>query len=786
MSKRNKTLFSYISNISATVALLGVFVMFMSFIGMNIDIHTSVLIMLITTLSASLYIWTIKQEQRRATQLQEIIKLSLLTQLDLSGKELTKLPPELFQLTKLTDLEVLNLSSNQLATFPPEIFELINLTQLDLSNNQLTALPPNILQLTNLAVLNLSGNKLTTLPPELFELANLTQLNLSGNQLTSLPPDILHLKNLTELDLSNNQFTTLPLEVTRLTKLEKLYLKGCPLTSPPAEIAQQGIEAVRSYFVSLKEEVQPLNEVKVILVGDGAAGKTSLVKRLFGEAFDQCEDTTHGINIRDWYVKTDGKHIKVNIWDFGGQEIMHATHQFFLSKRSLYVLVLDGRRDERPEYWLRHVESFGGDSPVLIILNKQDVNPGFDLNRPFLLAKYPAIRGLYRASCATNQGIEKFREMLLNELAMMPLVETRWPKSWFHVKEQIENLNKPYISSNEYATFCKKAGITEDNSQEVLVDFLNDLGVVVHFKDFILNAMHILQPTWVTNAVYKLINAEQVAANKGILDLDSLSEILRHSHEEGFSYPPQTHLYIMCLMKKFELCYSISKGAVLIPQLLHVVEPEFTFDYSGSLGFALHYPDFLPPSVFPRFMVKAHKDIKENLCWRTGVVLQETASGAQALVRADMEARRINLWVLGKRPKEYLHYLRYLLADINSSFEKLTVSERVPMPDDPQRTVDYETLLKYAERGIERYIPEGSDEDYSVHKLLGLVQPKSRNELVRLADKAALEPADQASRLEMINDFLDLKPSLLGITFNLNGFFKKLLARQKQKRRQGR
>jgi hypothetical protein len=45
---------------------------------------------------------------------------------------------------------------------------------------------------------------------------------------------------------------------------------------------------------------------------------------------------------------------------------MHATHQFFLSKRSLYILVLDGRKEEDAEYWLKHIESFGGDSPVLM------------------------------------------------------------------------------------------------------------------------------------------------------------------------------------------------------------------------------------------------------------------------------------------------------------------------------------------------------------------------------------------------------------------------------------
>ncbi len=46
---------------------------------------------------------------------------------------------------------------------------------------------------------------------------------------------------------------------------------------------------------------------------------------------------------------------------------MHATHQFFLTRRSLYIVVLDSRKDEKIEYWLKHVKTFGGDSPVLVV-----------------------------------------------------------------------------------------------------------------------------------------------------------------------------------------------------------------------------------------------------------------------------------------------------------------------------------------------------------------------------------------------------------------------------------
>lgn len=52
---------------------------------------------------------------------------------------------------------------------------------------------------------------------------------------------------------------------------------------------------------------------------------------------------------------------------------MHATHQFFLTPRSLYLLVLSGRQgreDSDATYWLALINSFAGDSPVILILNK--------------------------------------------------------------------------------------------------------------------------------------------------------------------------------------------------------------------------------------------------------------------------------------------------------------------------------------------------------------------------------------------------------------------------------
>ena len=681
---------------------------------------------------------------------------------------------------------VLNLSQRGLTTLPPEIGQLRNLLALDLSRNRLTKLPPEIGQLTKLAKLYLDYNQLDCLPPEIGQLTNLEELYLYNNKLTHLPQEITQLTKLTKFSLYENRLSDLIAQLLYLDDIPGYSDVNNPLLSPPPEIASKGIEAIRRYFAELEKSKQPLNEVKILFVGEGAAGKTSLVKRLLGQPFDQHEDTTHGINIQGWEQEVGGRKIKINIWDFGGQEIQHATHQFFLSKRSLYVLVLDGRKDERTEYWLRHIEAFGGDSPVLIVLNKMDSNPLFDVNRPFLRDKYQGIRGFFPTSCKTDKDVAQFKEALLDELNKVKMIDIPWPGSWFAVKRRLEQMDKPYISADEFKCYCAEAGITEAQHCEVLVELLHDLGVAVHFKDFILDTMHVLDPIWVTEAVYKVITAEKMADSKGLLSLKCLGKILLRSDDKKRDYHPDTHRYIMGLMEKFELCYPVGEQTVLIPQLLPVNEPDFTFAQDGSLRFALHYPDFLPPSVFPRFMVKVYKDIEDDLRWRTGVVLTNKRSGAQAMVKADIEARQINIWVQGEGRREYLHYLWYSLVDINKSFEKLKVSERVPMPDEPQRTADYETLLKYAKENIKYYIPEGSDTKYSVHELLGQVQPKNTDELALLGEKIDKQGDDKATWPEMINDLFELKPSLLGITFNLHGFFKEVLARQKQKRKEAR
>jgi internalin A len=221
-------------------------------------------------------------------------------------------------------------------------------------------------------------NQLTTLPESIGMLTRLRSLNLFKNQLTKLPESLIHLTSLKELYLHENK------SLGVLSELIGTY-RG---------IAPSSVQEVLGYYYFAQHSAHPLNEAKLILVGRGGSGKTSVVNRLVNDSFVSPKKT-EGIKVTEWKVNLESnEEIRLNIWDFGGQEIMHATHQFFLTQRSLYLLVLSGREgsaDTDAEYWLELIEGFGGDSPVIVVMNKIREQP-FELNRRALQGKYPVIR----------------------------------------------------------------------------------------------------------------------------------------------------------------------------------------------------------------------------------------------------------------------------------------------------------------------------------------------------------------------------------------------------------
>ena len=208
--------------------------------------------------------------------------------------------------------------------------------------------------------MDLSDLTLSTLPETIGKLSHLQQLYLSGNQLSTLPESVQSLKRLEKLFLHGNRGLGLPDEVLGPT-IEEVF-------GPRKRSPKRAREILDYYFATRGAKGRALREVKLIVVGWGKAGKTTLVKRLAGEPMDPNEPETHGIMIRPLTLHcTDGE-LRARVWDFGGQHVLHAMHEFFLTTRSLYLLVLEQRSDRAEtdaKYWLQLIHSYAGPAPVV-------------------------------------------------------------------------------------------------------------------------------------------------------------------------------------------------------------------------------------------------------------------------------------------------------------------------------------------------------------------------------------------------------------------------------------
>ncbi len=255
-----------------------------------------------------------------------------------------------------------------------------HLLELHLCELRLSQVPSQVWQFSALQALYLSYNELRTLPAEIGKLSALQILDLFYNDLSTLPAELGNLFALKELDLGDNQLTILPAELGNLSKLSHISLSRnrSPLQTPPPEIVAQGTDAILAYLRTLLQARVERFEAKVILVGEGGMGKTSLLRALQQQPFVEGLPPTHGIEVGTLHVphsKRSKQEITLYTWDFGGQEIYQATHQFFLTQRSVYLLVWNARLGAeacRLPFWLETITAHAPDAKIVLIATHRD------------------------------------------------------------------------------------------------------------------------------------------------------------------------------------------------------------------------------------------------------------------------------------------------------------------------------------------------------------------------------------------------------------------------------
>src|SRR5271166_5281166 len=647
-------------------------------------------------------------------------------ELDLDGRELNTLPEVIGQ---LSHLQVLHAGGNKLSTLPEAIGQLSKLKWLDLSRNQLSTLPEGIGRLSQLRWLYLSRNQLSMVPEAIERLSQLEELDLSGNQLSTLPGAIGRLSRLLVLNLSGNQLSTLPEAMRSLERLNRLFLHGNPGLRLPDEVLGPMIEELfvsqdrppkppreilDYYFATRGAQGRSLQEVKLIVVGRGGAGKTSLIKRLKGEPFDPHERETHGINIRELELACEDGPVQARVWDFGGQHVLHAMHEFFLTARSLYLLVL-GERDDMAErdatYWLQLIRSYAGPAPVVVALNKSG-GRAREMDRRTLEENCGPILAWVPTECSEldprKSGIDALRAALTKATDGMEEVRRRFPAKWFEIKNWLGGMSESYIDYQTYAARCTELGEPDSAKQEELAAWLHDLGVALNYgRDPRLRDTTVLRPDWLANAIYAILRANDARhvkplAPEGIVTSESLGQIFRAAENlemlKAKDYPEEKWPFVLRLMTLFQLSFPLDEGGQeqLVPALLPVEEPSAATEPDGAERVRLRYEfNVVPAPLVPRLLVRTFGLIKNALHWRRGALLRY--GPATAKVWATQDERWIYATISGSQEArdDLTMMLRETLSGLLAEYKNLSVVEQMEWDGDwvPRATLEKQGII---------------------------------------------------------------------------------------------
>ncbi len=713
-------------------------------------------------------------EEFYGIELREVEKLNLndnnefkidinnnIIELNISDNKISDLTP----LRKLINLKLLWSSNNQITSLMP-LEELNNLETISLMNNFISDLSP-LRKLTKMQGLFIGNNKFSDTSvlknfkklealslwrnnikeiPELEFLTEIEYLALSSNHISDIHL-LSKLTKLNHLDIEGNQIKDFTPIKDFLLKEEKVFIfEENPIEESLLQILRIKIfkerkSALENYFFNLNKANKPLNEAKLMILGEGEAGKSNLRNYLQGLNFDDKKSATVGIAIDRWQLRKNETDYRINIWDFGGQWLQQQVHKFFITNESLYVILLKARTEDSPNQWLEWIKVYAPNSKAIIVVNRMDELHGqaFTLTENSITKEYPFVVGFHYVSFREanfNNNLEakllvdKLRVQIEDELTNLPNIHAKTPLNYFNLKTQLEDeifVDKPFISFEYFDELVKKKEIVGDRIS--LLNVYDRIGTLRYFKN---TSRYILNPEWLSAGVYKLITNNRTEQLKGVVQLEDFPIILQKLEEDKFEYNENDYGYLREMMDVFNLAYIDEKTKTCfipkqfekdIPTVL-VKEELFTDNY---IYYYFQYEGYFPDSLISQFIAEKYNKLYKNYYWQQGIVLQDIDEDYNqetlAYVRADASRKRIEIKVKGENRqyffKEIKKCLKDLQKDIAFNYKEIIIDVKNEV------AIDYNKILVRYNNGKKAYYEvtdDGREIKINIAQVLGSIQ----------------------------------------------------------------
>ena len=704
-----------------------------------------------------------------STQVSDLTPLSSLTaleSLDLTYTQMSDLTP----LSGLKALKSLALSDTQVSDLTP-LSGLTALKSLNLRGTQVSNLTP-LSGLTPLDLLNLNGTQVSDLTP-LSGLTALEALDLSGTQVSDLTP-LSGLERLKYLDLCDCALRAIPRELYECMQVilmdVNFRLSGATLSTQPISIFGEGEEAIRAYYNAPKKAVR---ESKVIFLGHGGVGKTHTIKRILkgGSDEDIGTDVTLGISIQP-YTAHEGRtdEFKINFWDFGGQENMHAMHRCFLTERTLYVVVVNNRTedlDQQARYWLDNIHSFAPDSPVILAVNLWEGIHKYGLDTNRLHRDYPNLVEVqpYAAKGADNGNFTALTNLIVEQAEKLDSCAMELPVDWAAIRQELidkANSDEWYMDRESYHEICEKHGLGEDQSsiRSWLLEWFNDLGICFSYhRDKQtreeLGTYKVLNPKWLTSAIYILLNTAQKNYRNGVMARGMIEMLLASPNPKKLArkddcdyiltdveYSEEECQYILQVMRKFGLSYPIDENAEFIPALCDSKMPKdlHPTGWGTPISYEFRY-SFLPDSVVQRMMIRLYGSKNFTRLWRRGFRFDEPdhglitvvdAGGPDDILRIDVYSNKEN------KGRDVMMGLITNIAAVNAELNLKPEQYIIVHADRGEIAASSDMILQAKEKGytnLPLYSKENGLVEKNVDEILGCTYGRQIIEAAQLVAK---------------------------------------------------